>query len=104
MLTEESDTSACVLLFIFYFLVQNWSLQFELYKEIAGTNGDWNSTRLEKLPLLNAIIKETMRLYPPLATSGLRTVGPSGLKVGNNFVPPGVTIAMPMYSFGRRKF
>lgn len=104
MLKNVSDTSACVLLFLFYFLVQNQSLQFELYKEIACTKGDWNSKRLEELPLLKAMIKETMRLYPILATSGLRTVGPSGLRVGNNFVPPGVTIAMPMYSFGRRKF
>lgn len=96
-----SDTSACVLLFLFYYLVKIPSLQDDLRSEISAMGGDWHSERLEKLPLLNALIKETMRIYPPLATSGLRTVGPSGLQVGDVFVPPGITIAMPMYSFGR---
>lgn len=98
-----SDTSACVLLFLFYYLVKIPSLQEDLRNELSAMNGDWHAERLEKLPLLNALIKETMRLYPPLATSGLRTVGPSGLQVGDVFVPPGITIAMPVYSFGRRK-
>jgi hypothetical protein len=102
-LHHVSDTSACVLLFLFYYLVEIPSLQDDLRNELSATNGDWHAEHLEKLPLLNALIKETMRLFPPLATSGLRTVGPSGLQVGDTFVPPGITIAMPMYSFGRRK-
>ncbi|KAF2451831.1 cytochrome P450 [Karstenula rhodostoma CBS 690.94] len=96
-----SDTSGCVLLFLFYYLVKIPSLQDDLRNELSATNGDWHAERLEKLPVLNALIKETMRLFPPLATSGLRTVGPSGLQLGDVYVLPGIIIAMPMYSFGR---
>lgn len=71
--------------------------------ELASVEDIWNSEHLEKLPFINATISESLRLYPPIPSSGLRTTGPSGLTVGGTFIPPGVTIAMPTYSLGRRE-
>ncbi|KAF2679346.1 cytochrome P450 [Lentithecium fluviatile CBS 122367] len=96
-----SDTSASVLVFLFYFLASRPSLQQDLRAELTNVGDVWNLSNLEPLPLLNATISETLRLYPPIPSSGLRSTGPSGLTVGDTFIPPGVTIAMPPYSFGR---
>jgi cytochrome P450 len=57
------------------------------YKDVD----DFQLTELEKLPMLNAVIREVLRLYPPIASPMGRVVPPGGTTLGNYFIPGGVS-------------
>jgi cytochrome P450 len=46
---------------------------------------------LEKLPMLNAVIREVLRLYPPIPSPLGRVVPPGGTTLGNYYIPAGVS-------------
>jgi len=62
-----------------------------------------DATALAKLPHLNSVISETLRLYPALPTGGNRKTGECGVTIGGTFIPPFTTIVAPRYSISRRE-
>lgn len=52
---------------------------------------------LARLPHLNGVINEAMRLIPAQMTGGSRMTPPEGLKVGDHFIPGNVKIVAPKY-------
>lgn len=57
------------------------------YKDVD----ELQSIELEKLPMLNAVIRETMRLYPPIPAPMGRVAPPAGTTMGNYYIPGGVS-------------
>ena len=53
---------------------------------------------------LNAFISETLRLHPPVPSSGLRDTPSEGIVIGDQRIPGGTTVLTPNYSLGRRQF
>ncbi len=62
------ETSASALSWLFYLLAEYPEIQEEAYQEIKTVVGDREieATDLKKLKLVNAIFRETLRLYPPV--------------------------------------
>jgi cytochrome P450 len=56
---------------------------------------------LSRLPHLNAVIQEALRLYTVLPTAGSRKTGKNGVTIGGVFIPPNTTIVNPRYSIHR---
>jgi cytochrome P450 len=56
------------------------------YKDVD----DFQLTELEKLPMLNAVIRETLRLYPPFPFPIGRVAPSEGTTLGNYYIPGGV--------------
>jgi len=81
------------LVYYSYLLAKNPEWFDKLAEELSGyTDVDsLQSSELEKLPLLNAVIRETLRLYPPAASPVFSRVVPEGgaTLAGYN-VPAGV--------------
>jgi cytochrome P450 len=77
------------LTYISYQLAKTPSLIQEIAKELSQYNtlDDLNLMELEKLPLLNAVIHECMRMYPPVPLSVGRICPPQGTTVGGYFIP-----------------
>jgi len=66
MLQAGHDTLASSLTFAAYLLAKNPKIQDDCYDELKTLRGEIaHPKNLEELPLLNAIFKETIRLYPP---------------------------------------
>ncbi|XP_020595363.1 cytochrome P450 89A2-like [Phalaenopsis equestris] len=62
-LSAGTDTTATSLQWIMAELVKNQQIQLELWEEIKNWEG--SSEDLQKLPFLNAVIMEGLRLHPP---------------------------------------
>lgn len=88
---------------IFCELARNPEHAEKIYKEIR--NLDIRDAKLlQTLPHLEAVIIETLRLYPALPTGGNRKTLEHGVTIGGTYVPAHTTIAAPRYTISRREY
>ncbi|CAI6339949.1 unnamed protein product [Periconia digitata] len=95
-----SDTVSIASSFMFYHLALNTEHVAKLRTELEGVDIRDNRA-LQSLVHLNALINETLRLYPPVITGPLRQTPPEGLQIGETFIPGNVTISTPLWILGR---
>ncbi|KAJ7865617.1 cytochrome P450 [Mycena olivaceomarginata] len=104
-----SDTCGTVLSNTFFFLLSHPEsykrLQMELDEAFPrGVKEPTDAALLSSLPYLNAVIKESLRLLPPVATSLQRapTVGTGYKVLGEDFIiPEGTCVVVPPYTMHR---
>jgi len=94
LLSLGVDTTAVTLVFFSYLIAKNP----EWFDKLAAELSDYTdvdtlqSSELEKLPLLNAVIRETLRLYPPAASPVFSRVSQmTVVSLGGYFIPGGVS-------------
>ncbi|EJD01754.1 high nitrogen upregulated cytochrome P450 monooxygenase 1 [Fomitiporia mediterranea MF3/22] len=104
-----SDTTATTISHIFYYLLSNPSVLGRLRKELDGAfplgEGDpFDFTRLAELPVLNAVINETLRLQPPVPTDLQRApaAGSRYKQIGEHIIPEGTAVNVPPYVLHRQ--
>lgn len=101
LIVAGTDTTSTTLTYLVWAVLSQPKLQQELEAEVATLNEDYGDTDIDKLPLLNAVIEEALRLYSA-APSGLpRSVPPGGVTIDEQFVPAGTTVTTQAYSFHR---
>ncbi|KAI4595497.1 hypothetical protein KJ359_006843 [Pestalotiopsis sp. 9143b] len=97
-----SEPTAYVLLGVFCELAKHPEHAEKIYSELEGADISDMKT-LNRLPHLNGVINETLRLYPVLLTGGARKTMSEGINVGDTYIPPNTTIVAPRYSIMRRE-
>jgi len=102
-----SDTTASALSSLFFLLLSNRDCYDRLQAEIddlfpPGENA-MDTSKYANMPFLSSCINETLRLHPPVPTSGPREVlhGTGGKMIGGRFIPEGTQIYIPPYSLHR---
>ncbi|KAJ7143140.1 cytochrome P450 [Mycena crocata] len=110
-ITAGSDTAASVLSNIFFYLMAHPEsykrLQAEMEKYFPrgpGTQEPNDAVLLSNMSFLNAVIKETLRLQPPVPTSLQRapTIGGGSRLIGADIVlPEGAAVLIPPYTMHR---
>lgn len=65
--------------------------------------GELSHSSLMQLDLLDAVINETMRLYPVVPSGLQRQTPPEGLRIGNVYIPGNVIVQTPLYTVFRGK-
>ena len=97
-----SETTATALSGCMYLLCTNKEALNRLSQEIRSTfrsGSEITSAQCVPLPYLNAVIEETLRIYPPVATHLPRVVPKGGATVAGEFLPEDVrTLAIPFNS------
>ncbi|KAL6242183.1 hypothetical protein RBB50_010731 [Rhinocladiella similis] len=97
MFFAGTDTTASVISVGLWHLLQRPSLYKRLQQELAPVMPDINSRpsleELESLPLLDACVKEGLRITCPVRGRSPRIVPPGGLQVGKVFLPPGTVVS-----------
>ncbi|MCJ1443754.1 MAG: hypothetical protein MMC23_004254 [Stictis urceolatum] len=115
LLAAGRDTTACLLTWTFFSLVRYPQVMTKLRAEVStylrdvtGIN-DITRVDLRKMPYLQNVLKETLRLYPSVAvntrTSTKDTTIPTGGGPNRNapvFIPKGSALAYSVYSMHRR--
>ncbi|XP_028171684.1 cytochrome P450 4V2-like, partial [Ostrinia furnacalis] len=104
MLIAGNDTSAVGASFVTVMLSQHLDMQEKIYKEIQEVFGDSDrpitADDLPHLKYLEAFIKETLRLYPPVPITARKAdkecVTPAGTKL-----IPGVGVVIHMWAIHR---
>jgi cytochrome P450 len=94
-----SDTVSTALTSLFHRLALLPHHVQKLREELANVDITDNS-KLQQFRHLNAVISESLRLYPA-STALLRQTPPEGLQIGERWVPGGVTLSTPLRSLGR---
>lgn len=89
-----SDSIASILTGTTFHLLQNPAVMKKLTDEVLGafkSEAEIDSQRVSKLPYLVACLDEVHRIYPAAMTGQAMVVPPGGLKVGNQWIPGGVS-------------
>ncbi|RAR04126.1 cytochrome P450 monooxygenase-like protein [Stemphylium lycopersici] len=99
-----SETTATLLSGIFYYLMRNPRWMTKLNEELHATftsESDITFASLSSLKVLNAIIQETFRLYPPVPTALPRLIPKGGATIWGHWLPGGTRVGIPQYAQNR---
>jgi cytochrome P450 len=108
LMIAASDTSYSALVMALYYLAADRGLQQRLRTEVGPSfsrSGDglhWPT--LQNLTLLDGILREVLRLHPPVSQGLLREVEnhvKQPIQLGPVGVPPGTQVSIPTYSIQR---
>ncbi|PWY67989.1 benzoate 4-monooxygenase cytochrome P450 [Aspergillus sclerotioniger CBS 115572] len=92
-----SESSATALSAFTYYILTHAEVYKRLVVEIRGAFSTYEQiefSALTRLPYLNAVLQETLRIYPPVAVTLPRVVPANGAIIDGQFVPAGVTVGV----------
>lgn len=106
-----SDTTAISLSAAFYHLLHNPRCLTLLLQEIedATRSGLIRDSEIiswgcaQKLPYLDACIKETLRYHPAISLNLERLTPPEGIEIAGNYIPGGVVVSCNPWVLHRRR-
>lgn len=93
LLFAGHETTASALSWALYWIIHLPAVRTQLLGELRSLGGDADSTAIVRLPYLNAICQETLRLYP-VAPSGFPRIIKQPMSIAGYDLEPG-TIVMP---------
>ncbi|KAH8725091.1 cytochrome P450 alkane hydroxylase [Phaeosphaeriaceae sp. PMI808] len=112
ILTAGRDTTACLLSWTFFLLVRHSRVMEKLRAEIVstcGTSTELNRDDLKRMPYLQNVLKETLRLYPSVPVNTRTNIRTTVLPMGGGpdgkspvLIPKGSAVAFSVYSMHRR--
>ena len=94
MIVTGSETTATTLSGITSYLAKSPDVMAKLVQEIRHSFANETlitSSGLSKLPYLNAVIQEGLRIFPPLPDGFRRDVPPKGDTICGEWLPEGVS-------------
>jgi cytochrome P450 len=92
LFTAGHETTALALAWTWYLLSENVVAEKRLHDELRGVldGRPADVADLDKLPYLNAVIRESLRLYPPAFMTARTSVGVTN--IGGYEIPSGTTL------------
>lgn len=100
LIVAGSETSATLLSGCIFYLCTAPHVMSRLVAEIRSTfkrDSDMTFRAVEELKYMNAVIEESLRIYPPFVTSLSRLVPQGGAAVDGHFLPEDVCIYFSLY-------
>jgi len=105
MVMAGSDTVAATLIYIMLSLSTHprvvKALQVEIDAYTTMPEAAFDSVSLTKLQYLDAVINETLRLYPPVPSGVQRLTPPEGLRIGDTHIPGDTIVQIPTHTIHR---
>ncbi|OLN97995.1 putative sterigmatocystin biosynthesis P450 monooxygenase STCB-like protein 6 [Colletotrichum chlorophyti] len=101
MMIAGSDTVSSSLTYLIWSILKRPGLLERLTQELSGLDNNFDDAELERLPLLNAVINESLRLYGSVQGSMPRTTPASGVTFCGIFIPGGTVVTTQTYTMHR---
>lgn len=101
LIVAGSDTTAITLTYLIWAVLSEPLLQQRLEYEVDQLDPDFDDDAVEELPLLNAVIMETLRLYGAAPGALPRVVPETGATFGGFYIPQGATVSTQSYTIHR---
>ena len=102
LIIAGSETTASLLAAATYLLLVHPDCYTKARNEVRGKFRDKKNMTLDAiiadLPYLQAVITESLRLYPPGIHGQPRFVPPEGASISGNYYPPGTSVQMNIYA------
>ena len=100
-----SDTSACAIRATLLYILTNSQVQSKLLEEISNASISTPITDVEarKLPYLQAVIKEGLRMFPPVTGIMFKEVPAGGDTVKGFYIPEGTGIGWSSFGLMRNE-
>ncbi|KZL77278.1 benzoate 4-monooxygenase cytochrome [Colletotrichum incanum] len=101
LLDVGSETTASLLAGCLFYLTKNPDILGQLTTEIReqfARAEEMDSKKLSRLPYLQAVLHESLRIYPPVAGATPRVTPPSGCIIDGHFIPGNTTVAINQYA------
>ncbi|MCI4061459.1 cytochrome P450 [Micromonospora sp. R77] len=100
-LTAGSETTPSAMAWCCYLLARHPDVQEQLREKVTGLDvvAEGTAQALHRVPLLQAVVKESLRLYPPVWFLGRRTLAPTTL--GGYALPTGSQVFYSVYTIQR---
>lgn len=102
-----SDTVTASLTFLFYHLACEPKQVEKLRREIDelwSEGEEFDAKKVANAEHLNAVINESLRMHPPVASGVSRVTPKEGVEVDGVFIPGEVTISVPNWAIGRCEY
>ncbi|KAJ7352392.1 cytochrome P450 [Mycena albidolilacea] len=96
-----AETTSTTLSHIIWFLLNNPTAYQRLQAEVDDPKRNtWVAASQARMPYLNAVINEALRLFPAVLSGSQRAplVGSGGQTIGSHFVPEGTSAVVHTYS------
>lgn len=101
LLLAGSDPTAISLTFLIWCVLNRPDLQKQVEQEVATLNEDFNDAACENLPILNAVIDESLRLYGAAPGCMPRSVPAGGATLGGYYIPDSTIVVTQNWSLQR---
>ncbi|KAL4898949.1 hypothetical protein BDW74DRAFT_120642 [Aspergillus multicolor] len=101
LLLAGSDPTAISLTFLVWCVLSRPGVQKQVEAEVATLEGEVTDEACERLPILNAVIDESLRLYGAAPGSMPRSPPPGGATVGGYFIPDDTVVVTQNWSLQR---
>ncbi len=101
LLLAGSDPTAISLTFLMWCVLSRPELQALVEAEVAGIQGEVTDVVCEGLPILNAVIDESLRLYGAAPGCMPRSVPSGGATLGGYFIPSNAVVVTQNWSLQR---
>jgi cytochrome P450 len=101
LIVAGSETTATLLSGATFYLLKNPVVLQKLQDEIRtslSNEQDINLLSVMRLPYLNAVLEESLRMYPPVPATFPRTTPVGGAIVCGRFVPGGTSVGLHHWS------
>jgi cytochrome P450 len=97
------ETTAKALTWTLYLLARAPDWSAALKDEVARVTGGAPvaAQHIDKLALTQQVVKESMRLYPPVPMMSRQAV--TALKLGSHAIPAGTSVVIPIYALHRHR-
>jgi cytochrome P450 len=91
------ETTALTLSYTFYLLAQEPEAEAALHAELEGVLGDRppEAADVDRLPYAEAVVKESMRIYPPAWAVGREAL--EDCEIGGHALPKGAQVLMSQF-------